>query len=720
MNSTVTFESTQTNFKKILDILEDKSKQSTKAAVKIIDLTLFLWNKSSTVITEFHEKGNLLIIVVKVLVDVSLMVDNLSNQNIDVDEASSKCNEFIELVLSQYSPDTLKTISVETLFDQDSLLVLEDLIFHYTKICSLPIPNKYLLKTCVMIVDTSVKYKSQLSSCKNEWMDVFVSYICERLEFFITQSLTKFENQAPSNVLRFYNQKLIELSKAYPNELFRGAKIVLQLLFSLQKLLHSVEDKYFLFIHMNGLVPLLSFLQEVQIHDEILPTISQFTQENPSVSVKILIEFTKIIAKNQSNEMLHQYFGDHLNENLFEILFEAILQSNNQKLFEDEQELSSILSGLVVCITAASQNEKSYQSVISRLITALLSDNITNAYLSLNLWIFIARISSKEVCYTYFNEFKAIYVQKFAKFDTSKQKFFIGKVMQVFFMCLKSKLKKQVIFECELEENLEMWAEIGINIIEDENFIGKVLTKAEDKIQLFFRTKSLASYHDIIQYLKITSSLESIRNKTFLESIDEICVFLKESSSNIEPFLPLLGTILKFCTKHIQEINTRSLELLISLLKHIESEKSFTKSLQYITMEFVNKVLTKRVELEIMFLNSCKVLYKAVTNDLNCESHSVEMVMIKTGFDGKIEDDIHVCRRPENMREEEIEVKSPVMKKRKIEITGKQGDAKVDRALTCLENLKRELNDSGLLTSLPTLVTNLNEIKDVLQDFVKK
>lgn len=61
--------------------------------------------------------------------------------------------------------------------------------------------------------------------------------------------------------------KLIDLSKAFPNEAFRGLRHVICALLFVYKLMKSVQNERM--IETNAVVPLLGFLEQVQLNDEL-------------------------------------------------------------------------------------------------------------------------------------------------------------------------------------------------------------------------------------------------------------------------------------------------------------------------------------------------------------------------------------------------------------------------------------------------------------------
>lgn len=213
-----------------------------------------------------------------------------------------------------------------------------------------------------------------------------------------------------------------------------------------------------------------------------------------ATAIPILVELSKIICKNPSEIIMQQYFKENDNQNLFLILFEAILQHN------DHISTPSVLSGLVGSLTLAIQSETSFQSIISKLLTSLLSDNVKNAYLSLDIWIFIARICSKEVCYKIFNELKNEFLA-FPKFSDSLQKFFVGNTMRVFYMCLKNKVKKLVMEENPIENHMLLWSEIAVCY--SSEMIGQdIFEKTHGKMAKFLKEGGVEDYEELVSVIR--------------------------------------------------------------------------------------------------------------------------------------------------------------------------------------------------------------------------
>lgn len=91
------------------------------------------------------------------------------------------------------------------------------------------------------------------------------------------------EDPESLKVLRYYNTKLIDFSKTFPNETFRGASHVIRALFSIYRMIDCVSDEETL--KTNAIVPLLGFLEQVQVNSELFSVSDFFIGLNSNESL---------------------------------------------------------------------------------------------------------------------------------------------------------------------------------------------------------------------------------------------------------------------------------------------------------------------------------------------------------------------------------------------------------------------------------------------------
>lgn len=103
-------------------------------------------------------------------------------------------------------------------------------------------------------------------------MEIFVKNLCIKIKMLSYKIKLNEEADEAIKQLRAYNIILIDLSKAFPNEAFRGVKHVIGSLYYAYKLMNDDPNLNVQFIiQTHSIVPLLGVLETVQVNEELFP-----------------------------------------------------------------------------------------------------------------------------------------------------------------------------------------------------------------------------------------------------------------------------------------------------------------------------------------------------------------------------------------------------------------------------------------------------------------
>lgn len=388
----------------------------------------------------------------------------------------------------------------------------------YTHLFGASINSNYQLKCCGMIVEKCREIQNHCTFIDfNIWLPLLIRNICERVQTLILEIL---KNEQYCEELRFYQLKLIDLSKIFSHEKFLGCDMVLQTIKGLYKLQSNLKhhEKNKKSIVCNSIAGLLAVLQNIIGNPEVYKVTFSYlrlitkllqicidfqilvknSEGSPKDSFQLIMDATEIVCKNASRKILKQYFFDNPEENLFLVVFRTSVKLDN--LFQDRSRLYKIFTVLVQCLSIVTQQSETMKVVQNLLTVFLLSANIKIAYLGLNCWSLFARVLTSEMCFKYFKKIRDAF-ESYSIFDCSMQRYFLGKTMQIFYLCSKTKLKQKILQENPVMNNIKLWMTIKLNETTQKTTIDEVVNSITMSIMNFLSGKNdftQENYHNMV------------------------------------------------------------------------------------------------------------------------------------------------------------------------------------------------------------------------------
>ncbi|XP_063709415.1 uncharacterized protein LOC134837948 [Culicoides brevitarsis] len=677
LGSSHTFDFVSKTLDHLLVYFSEENKRNSESITKGFIQILNLWEKKVTLLTTFHEKSRILVRVIRLFYFMTPSWKQF-------------CEQPLQRICTKYIPKTFDLLPRNQLNDEEVLCEVQNILLQLTSLCSIDdLPQKYQTTLVTLILDHGFDQKFFLYSCQNQWMEDLVDFICIQLKSTVkkvSEDPNDFETQ---DWLRFLNTKLIDLSKAFPHENFRGTKNIIQALIFAYSMMNCGLNNQI--IQTNAVTPCLAVLEQIYLNKELVICIFDITEEPPSTIVPLLTEIVNIFSRQSSKVAIENF----LEVNIFEILFDAIINLKTAN--------SSTLLPLVQCLALYTFNEIGFQKSISRLLKALMSENLYEAYWSLNVWIFVARICSKENCYIYFEEFAHMFVDC----KNEQQKFFLGKTMKAFFECLKSNMKAKIQEKYPPELNISLWTQIGMHNISEPQIIEKLFTLTENTMTEFLENGNRGIYEKMCLLLKLCSTNSTFNpENSFFALVKDITEFLIANSMYLSVFDQLINSIMQICIVYINNVCDITICNILTIIKenHYNSDLS---------RKFIQRILSTGQTLDETLSEDLKCLLLQITKD--SEITDIERKLLEIGYN--VESFHHICHHVnsdedddsndegENDDEEE-KLNSPNKKKQKF-------DLKSEAFENVLE-LENKLKENGLLEDTPEIAMHLEKIKSLL------
>ncbi|XP_063707766.1 uncharacterized protein LOC134836515 [Culicoides brevitarsis] len=618
----------------------DETKRNSANITKGLIQMSKLWEKKVTLVTEFHEKSKILVRVIRLFYFMTPKWDQI-------------CEQPLQSICTKYIPETFDLLPRNQLDYEEVLCAVQNILLQLTSLCSIDdLPQKYQSTLVTLILEHGIDHKYFLQTCPNQWMEDLVDFMCIQQKITVKKVSEDPNDCETQEWLRLLNTKLIDLSKAFPHHTFRGTKFIMQALVFAYSMMNCGYNNQI--IQTNAVTPCLAVLEQIYLNKELVICIFDITEEPPSTIVPLLTEIVNIFSR-PSSKLAIQNFSE---VNIFEILFDAIINLKTDN--------SSTLLQLAQCLALYTLNEIGFQKSISRLLKALMSENLCEAYWSLNVWILIARICSEENCYIYFEEF----AQMFVDCKNEQQKFFLGKTMKAFFECLKSNTKAKIQEKYPPELNISIWTQIGMHNISEPQIIEKLFTLTENTMTEFLENGNREIYEKMCLLLKLCSTNSTFNPENSLFAmLKDITEFLIANSMYLSVFDQLINSIMQICIVYINKICDITICNVLTIIKENHYNSDLSK-------KFIQRLLSTGQTLDETLSEDLKCLLLQITKD--SEITDIERKLLEIGYN--VESFQHICHHvnfdedDNSNAEEEIdedegeEICSPKTKKRKIEL----------------------------------------------------